>query len=378
MQNLGVFPREYLQLIAEANSLKFREEVMAKKKYLEAVKFLALRCTEDNPNKDIFEKEAQRIFEISRGLDKSYKKIHNRLNDTVWVNENEEVLDSKRKIGMGDVFGLEKLKEEILLKIVLPLRRPDIVKKFKKKSKTGILMYGPPGCGKSLIAEAISNDLGIPFFHVKASDIKSKWVGESEKNISRLFEEARANQPSIVFIDEFESIGRSREGQNHSAEKNLVSQFLSEMDGLGNKEDNIIFIAATNEPWNIDNALLRSGRFSSKIFVNIPDKTARFEILLNELKDKPVDPTLDIRKIIKLTKSYSSADIVSLSESAGDFALLRYMNEGYAEISEKDLLKAMEKIKPVTKSWFNNAIRQIKERGLEEEFIEIRQGEGVE
>lgn len=372
MQNLRGFPEEYLNLIREANNLKFREPKLSRKKYLEAVKLLASYCTEDNPNRIVFEREARRVLEENINSEKGYEIISAPLNETIWKNEEEKQIQ-KRKIGMKDVIGLEKLKEEIMLKIALPLKRPDIVKKFKKNTKTGILMYGPPGCGKSLIAEAIANDSGVSFINVKASDIKSKWIGETEKNISRLFEEARSNQPCIIFIDEFESIGRARDEQNHSAEKNFVSEFLAQMDGLGNKEDKIILIAATNEPWNIDSALLRSGRFSSKIFVGIPDKTSRFEILLNELKDKPVNPTLDISKIVAQTKNFSPADLVALSESASDFALLRYMNQGYSEISEEDFIKAMKKIKPVTRAWFNNAVLSIKLRGLEEEFSEIKE-----
>jgi len=269
-------------------------------------------------------------------------------------------------------YGLHDVKEEIALKIMAPLKDPSLFTEYGRKAKTGILMYGPPGCGKSLLAEVLAKQAGISFFHIKASDLKSKWVGESEQRLAQLFADARRAQPSLIFIDEFECLGRSRSLTNQTFEKNLVSQLLVEMDGFGTKDQQIIVIAATNEPWDIDPAFLRSGRLGTKIFVGPPNRDTRAEILQGECKNRPLSPTADLAEIARLTEGFSSADIVALCDSAADEAIKEYYAKGTKEaLNTKHFKQALCKLKPITKSWFTSALREINNRGLGGEYGEV-------
>lgn len=277
----------------------------------------------------------------------------------------------KTKLNFKDVAGLEKVKEEIRMKIIEPLKSPEVFKYFGKKAGGGILMYGPPGCGKSLIAEATAGEAGVSFFNVKASDIKSKYVGETEQNIAKLFDEARKEKASIIFFDEFEALGteRSKIGVNM---KGAVSQLLTEMDGVGNKDQNILVIAATNEPWNIDLALRRPGRFDRAVFIPPPDKIARLELLKHEMKVRPCG-NIFFESIAKVTEGYSGAELKAVCEVATEIPLREYLNFGVKrDIANEDFYDALLKVKPSTDRWFMKANYVLKQRN-ETSFPEIEE-----
>ncbi len=275
----------------------------------------------------------------------------------------------KKGITFADIGGLEELKNEINFKIIEPFRNPDLFTYYGKKAGGGILMYGPPGCGKTLIAKATANEADAQFLHIKASTLKSKYVGETEKNIDELFAKAR-EEPTIIFFDEFESLGQDRTN-SMPHEKNFVAQLLTEIDGIESKDQQLLILAATNEPWSIDPALRREGRFGSTLFIPPPDQESRKSILELHLKNKP---TKDINYdyLAEITEGYSGADLKSLCEKAIDSVLQESITtKNRRQITTDDLLRAKVKTKSVLKEWFKKARDQVKMRGLEESFPEL-------
>ena len=283
----------------------------------------------------------------------------------------EFILAKKPERSFKDIGGLEKVKESICLKIIEPLKRPEVFRHFGKKMGGGILMYGPPGCGKSLIAEATAGECNATFFNIKASDLKSKFVGETEKNVARLFKEAREQQPSIIFFDEFESVGAERSSAS-PYDKSMVSQLLAESDGLGNKNQQILLIAATNEPWSVDIALRREGRFGSGIFVPPPDLKARIAILKILLKGKPLGVNIDAESLALLTEGYSGADLEELCNSAAEEAIKDCLKKNkLRDLEVEDFKKILKKKAPSTPLWFKKAYRWVEANAEEDYFKEL-------
>ena len=271
-----------------------------------------------------------------------------------------------------DIAGLNELKEKLKLKIIEPLKNQELFKMFGKKFGGGLIMYGPPGCGKSLIAEAVAGESDVNYLNVKVSDIKSKYVGETERNISELFKTARETQPCIIFFDEFESLGRDRDSAvGH--DKSMISQFLTEMDSVGNKDQQIMLIAATNEPWSIDLALRREGRFGNSIFVAPPDFEARLGILKLQLKDKPVEEDFDFELVANITGFYSGADLVEVCNSAVEKVIAECLNnKTLRRIKTDDLVGAIKNKKEiVTIKWFRKALDIIEATHNHDSFKEV-------
>ncbi len=263
-------------------------------------------------------------------------------------------------VNFRDIAGMDAVKEEIRLKLIAPLKYPDVFAKFGKQVGGGILMYGPPGCGKSLLAEATAGEAGVPFFHVKASSLKSKYVGETEKNIAKLFEEARKHEAAILFFDEFEALGADRNNTTFSYEKNFVSQLLTELDGVGAKNQRLLVIAATNLPWEIDLALRRDGRFGSVIFIPPPDAAARTEMLQMMLKSCPTKE-IDIDSLMRMTEGFSGAEIHGLVERAKEIPLKEFIKTNKLRpVQQEDLLASLNAIHPVSKKWFADAKQKLK------------------
>ncbi len=325
---------------------------------------------------------AERYIEISKisygneavfieKAESCYEKAKN-LNET---GEEPKMIESmkiqKPKINFKNIAGMQSLKEEIRMKIIEPLLHPELYEYFDQKTGGGILMYGPPGCGKSFIAEATAGEAGVTFFHVKASDLKSKWLGESEKNIASLFEAARPNQPCIIFFDEFEALGGERTRTDEHT-RNLVSQLLTEMDGVGNKDKQILLLAATNEPWSIDVALRREGRFGTSIFIPQPDLNTRKEILKLMLEKKPLDKSVSIENLALITEHYSGADLKALVNKATENVLRECIKTNKKRnITNSDFKEALLKITPTTYLWYKHAIDSIRKTGTEHFFRDI-------
>lgn len=275
------------------------------------------------------------------------------------VVETEELFDSrflqKPDINFSDVGGMEQVKKEIELKIIRPLQHPELYKAYGKKTGGGILLYGPPGCGKTFIAKATAGQVNAKFISVGLNDILDMWVGNSEKNLHEIFELARYNQPCVLFIDEIDALGASRSDMKQSSGRHLINQFLQELDGIDSSNEGVLIIGATNTPWNLDPAFRRPGRFDRIIFVPPPDLASRASILQLKLHNKPTG-TIDPQSIAKKTEHYSGADI----DAVIDIAIEQKLESSFADgipkpLETNDLLNALKKHKPSTQEWFTTA-----------------------
>lgn len=253
-------------------------------------------------------------------------------------------------ISFEDVIGLEDVKRFIKMNVIKPFENPDIYRMFKKEAGGGALLYGPPGTGKTMIAKAIANEVGAAFYSVKASDIMSKWVGESEQNVRNLFDAVRSHDITVLFIDEIESITTKRGSHHSSVLDRVVSEFLAQLDGFNEETDNVtLLLAATNVPSKIDEAILRPGRFDRLIYIPLPDYEARKAICSKMIDNIPVDDDLDLDLIANITDGFSGADLKGLVETTKSYAIERTLNSGdVSMISNDDFLSAMEGRTPST------------------------------
>lgn len=270
--------------------------------------------------------------------------------------EQERVLDIERpKTTFQDVGGMEAVKREISLKIIEPLRHADLYKAYGKKIGGGILLYGPPGCGKTHLARATAGEVNANFISVGISDILDMWIGNSEKNLHAIFEKARSLTPCVLFFDEVDALGASRNDMRHSAGKQLINQFLLEMDGMEGNNDGLLILAATNAPWHLDPAFRRPGRFDRIIFVPPPDDAARAAILSIKMKGKPAE-AIDYDTVARKTPDFSGADLEALIDVAVETKLEQAMQTGTpTPLTGNDLITAASKQKATTKEWFTTA-----------------------
>ena len=275
------------------------------------------------------------------------------------VSETEEEIDSrflqKPNVNFSDVGGMESVKKEIELKIIKPLLHPELYKAYGKKVGGGILLYGPPGCGKTFIAKATAGQVNAKFISVSLNDILDMWIGNSEKNLHEIFELARNNTPCVLFIDEIDALGASRSDMKQSSGRHLINQFLQELDGIDSTNEGVLIIGATNTPWNLDPAFRRPGRFDRIVFVPPPDVTTRESILRLKLNNKPTG-TIDLQSIAKKAENYSGADIDAIIDIAIEQKLESSFSDGIPKTLEtNDLLNALKKHKPSTQEWFSTA-----------------------
>lgn len=248
-------------------------------------------------------------------------------------------------IRFSDVAGLEDVKRAITIRMINPIKYPDKYSLYNKKTGGGLLLYGPPGTGKTMIAKAIACEVNAKFYAIKGSDIVSKWVGESEKNINSLFETAKQDDLAIIFIDEIDSLFGARGNDTHNDKR--VNEFLQQMDGFASKSSNLLILGATNRPWDIDSAAMRSGRFSQKIYVPLPDEEARRFMFNKFLKNVPLAKDVNIDELVERTKNYSGADIEEVCDRAKEDPLLESIRtDSVVEITKKDFDKALEEVKP--------------------------------
>ena len=253
------------------------------------------------------------------------------------------VLQEKPTAKLADVAGLDEVKETLREKVLLPFQRPEVFQRFKAKSGAGVLMYGPPGNGKTFIAKAIAGELDAAFFPVNASQIKDKYVGESEKNMQRLFDEARKHERAVIFIDEAEHL-LSRRGNRKIG---VVTQFLMLADGLVENKNCLLLLAATNKPWSLDEAVERPGRLGTHIYVGPPDTKAREAILAYNMRGAPVGSDVVFAGIAARTEGYSGADLAETCDAAKMLAIKRQLNSGSAEqVTAADFAAALERVKP--------------------------------
>jgi transitional endoplasmic reticulum ATPase len=258
-------------------------------------------------------------------------------------------LSEKPKIRFDDIAGLDEVKEQIRVKMIFPFSFPEKAKKYKVKTGGGILLYGPPGTGKTMIAKAIAGELDATFFAIAPAEILNKWVGESEKNIRKLFETARNCAKAIVFIDEVESlIPKRRDAEAGGVMARVVPQILAELDGFEGREgQNVMFMGATNEPWSIDYAMLRPGRLDEKVFVGLPDLAARKRILELNLKDIPLCEDVDLDALAARLDGYSGADIAYLCRKVAEQTFLESIELATERpVADADFQRVLRTLRP--------------------------------
>ena len=287
------------------------------------------------------------------------------------LSKDDLVLKEIPKIGFSDIGGLENVKEEIRKAIIYPFSHKELYQMYGQKAGEGILLYGPPGCGKTMMAKAAAKECGADFISVKTSSIVSKWVGASEKNIKQAFETARQSKKAIIFFDEIDSVaGRRSESEDYA--KRVVNELLAQMDGVDTADDDLLVLAATNEPWAIDSALRRPGRFSKLVFISEPDVDARAAIFSLNMEKRPISEDVDVRSLAKITESYSGADISAICKEAADIPLGEALKGGEARnIEMSDFKSVIEKRKPSILSWYIEANTSIKKTGETDVFSEL-------
>jgi transitional endoplasmic reticulum ATPase len=266
-----------------------------------------------------------------------------------------EVLITQPTETWDDVGGLEEAKQQLQEIIEWPLKYPELYKHLHSKPPNGILLHGPPGCGKTLMAKALAHESEVNFISVKGPEFLSKWVGESEKAVRETFRKARSAAPCIIFFDEIDAIAglRGRFASSQVTEQ-VVSQLLTEMDGLEGLKD-VILLAATNRPDMLDPALLRSGRFGRHVEIPMPDAETRYEIFKIHLKNKPLASDVDLRKMVNELENYTGADIQAISEEATLLTIRKAVFDSSINTSNSDSVKKVK----ISKEEFDDAMDKI-------------------
>jgi len=272
------------------------------------------------------------------------------------------------RITYDELGGLKNEVRKIREMVELPMRHPELFEKIGVEAPKGVLLYGPPGTGKTLLAKAVAGETSAHFISLSGPEIMGKYYGESEERIREIFKQAEENSPSIVFIDEIDSIAPKRDEVSGEVEKRIVSQLLTLMDGMKSR-GKVVVIAATNRPDSIDPALRRPGRFDREIEIGIPDDEGRYEILSIHTRGMPIDEKVDLKQIAKVTHGFVGADLEILSKEAAMRSLRRILPE--INLSEdKVSIEILQKIK-ITSDDFRDALKEVRPSALREVQVQI-------
>jgi len=265
------------------------------------------------------------------------------------------------KVTFKDVGGLAELKRTIDMKIIKPFQHPEMFARFKKKSGGGIMLYGPPGCGKTFMSKATAGECGAYFRSVGLTDVLSPYMGVSEENLSNIFSTARKRKPCVLFFDELDTLGFNRAKSAAGTTRSVVNQLLVELEGIDTNTDKLLVIGATNMPWDVDEALRRPGRFDRAVFVYPPDIEAREEIFKLKLSGRPID-TIDYSILAMNSEFFSGADIEYAVEIAAEKVLEEIVRTGNhnLKITMKILLEVMSGSKPSTLGWLKTVSTYVK------------------
>ncbi|MHA1409516.1 MAG: AAA family ATPase [Candidatus Odinarchaeia archaeon] len=357
---------EYASKIAnEAVQLdKQNQKKMAAEKYLQAADVLLklMKTTDNTSLKKICFEHAEQYVTRAKELKNPISSASSPYESQAEITEEDEqiskaisdiVLTEKPNVRWTDVADLEHAKQILREAVVIPMLRPDLFTGARKPWK-GILLFGPPGCGKTFISKAVANEINATFFSADAATLVSKWLGESEKTIKTLFKTARANSPSIIFIDEVDAIATTRDDDEVGGERRLKTQLLIEMDGIKDSgPKGPVVLAATNRPWDLDPAFRR--RFEKRIYIPLPDFTARIEVFKHHLAGIELDPNIDFKELARLSEGFTSSDISLICRDSSMMPIRELDKEGLLEnidvkirpLTMDDILKSMKKIKPV-------------------------------
>ncbi len=323
---------------------------------------------------------------LDRGLD---RRTPDPQRVTSFANDDTDDLEIDRLIQpetsvvrFRDVGGLADVKDQIRKKIILPFQKPGLFQRFKRKAGGGILLYGPPGCGKTLLARATAGECEASFYNVSIADVLDMYIGESEHRLRAIFDRARSTTPSVLFFDELEALGGKRQFTREATSSKLVSQFLAEMDGFAQDNAGVLVLGATNVPWAIDSAFRRPGRFDRMMFVPPPDQEARMAILELLFADRPVAGDVNIAAIAQKTSGFSGADLRNLVETATDEAIEATISGGTeVPISSAHVQAAFKSVKPTTLDWLTSArnyARYANEAGHYDDVLQFLKKHGKE
>lgn len=263
---------------------------------------------------------------------------------------------------LADVGGMQDVKDRLNMAFLAPLRNPELRRLYGKSLKGGLMLYGPPGCGKTYIARALAGEIGASFITVTLTDILDQFIGNSEANLHSLFVTARKHAPVVLFLDEIDAIGQKRSQSTSAAWRGVTNQLLMEMDGIGADNEGVFILAATNTPWDVDPALRRPGRFDRSVAVLPPDAPARHSILYHYLKDRPMEG-IDLGVLVRQTNGFTGADLAHLVDSAAEFAMMDSLRTGTVRMmTMQDFANALKQVRPSAGPWFSSA-RNIVEYG---------------
>jgi SpoVK/Ycf46/Vps4 family AAA+-type ATPase len=278
---------------------------------------------------------------------------------------------SATRVGFDDIAGLDDLKRTMRLQIIEPFLRPGLFAKFKKRAGGGVLLYGPPGCGKTMMARAVAFECRAEFIDVGISDVLNMYIGESERNLAALFDKARARRPSVLFFDELDALAFARSKASSEHSRQVVNEFLSQLDGFSADNQQVLILAATNMPWDVDSAMKRPGRFTRQVFVAPPDQVARARIVELKLEGVPHDP-IDADAIAAATPHFSGADIAGVVELAKDYVLEEHITSSVDRpVRQADLLRAARTAKASTHDWLRTARNLVKYAGADDAYSDV-------
>jgi len=371
-QNLYAKARKIAQEAVKADDSNNHKE--AYRLYLQSAEILLelTKFTENPQLSKIYENRAKEYIGRAKTLNKLIKtQIPNKSSKNPSSSEEnseyDKVLESSivsetPDLTLDDVAGLEDVKRSLREAIVLPLKRPDLFTGSRQPWR-GILLHGPPGCGKTMIAKATAGDIKATFFNISAAVLVSKWLGESEKLVKRLYELAKEKQPSIIFIDEVDSLTQSRSENENDAMRRVKTQLLSSMEGISsNKDDRVVTIGATNVPWEIDSAFRR--RFQRRIYVPLPDEKARKIIFEINSRGIELDKSIDFKKLSKITNDYTGSDIANICREA-IMAPIRELDS--TNMIDDSSIKARE----VTHNDYTNALKNVSKSVSKQELTKF-------
>lgn len=371
-QNLYAKARKIAQEAVKADDSNNHKE--AYRLYLQSAEILLelTKFTENPQLSKIYENRAKEYIGRAKTLNKLIKtQIPNKSSKNPSSSEEnseyDKVLESSivsetPDLTLNDVAGLEDVKRSLREAIVLPLKRPDLFTGSRQPWR-GILLHGPPGCGKTMIAKATAGDIKATFFNISAAVLVSKWLGESEKLVKRLYELAKEKQPSIIFIDEVDSLTQSRSENENDAMRRVKTQLLSSMEGISsNKDDRVVTIGATNVPWEIDSAFRR--RFQRRIYVPLPDEKARKIIFEINSRGIDLDKSIDFKKLSKITNDYTGSDIANICREA-IMAPIRELDS--TNMIDDSSIKARE----VTHNDYTNALKNVSKSVSKQELTKF-------
>lgn len=297
-------------------------------------------------------KDCDRLHKSPEAARKARKAQQGEKEDDSGASASDWIVKDKPTLSFDDIAGLADVKQDIRLKMIYPFAHPELADKYGISVGGGVLLYGPPGTGKTMIAKAIAHEIAATFFVVSPAQMLSKWVGEAEQNVRKLFEAAKSEETSVIFLDEIEALVPKRKSDSSAVMQRVVPQILQELEGFDRSGSRaLLFVGATNKPWMLDEAILRPGRLDAKIYVGLPDPPALYRLLEIHFGDRPLAEDVDFGELCDLLEGYSGADIRNIAQRAAQLPFLEAVGGKEARmISRADVMSIIEATPPSVKT----------------------------